>query len=327
MSDSLREHFFVKRLEFYILGVLALAACAGLGTPTPIGTTTLWPMPSPTALPNTAFATPIIIASPIPPTPLPTPVTYRVQEGDTLVYVAWLFQLSVEELQAANPGVDARFLTVGTLLSIPDPEGDPVATTAPPTLTPAPINITLSVPICYPTPTNNLYCFVEAHNADTTLLENISAQVVLADANGLPLMDATAYSAVNVLPVGAAAPLMAVFTAPSSSIAATGARLLTAQRVADNAALRYHPIEIVSSAGQASAEGWRVTGQLHNSTPLTLTQVWVTAVLYDAQGSVVGYRTEPLAGLASDETRAISISAVSLGHAVHHSTLLAEGRP
>lgn len=284
-------------------------------------------MPSPTALAGAVFATPVIIASPIPPTPLPTPVTYVVQEGDTLVYVAWLFQLSVEELQAANPDVDARFLTIGTVLSIPDPEGDPVATTAPPTLTPEPIHLALSAPACYPTPTDVLYCLVEARNADTAPLENISAQVVLADANGIPLMEATAYSAVNVLPVGAASPLMAAFTAPPPGLAATGARLLTAQRIVENAALRYHPIDIVFSTGQASAAGWHVAGQIRNSAPIALTQGWITLVLYDASGVIVGYRTETLAGLASGETRAISISAVSLGHAVNHHSLLAEGRP
>lgn len=316
----------MKRLVFSGLGLLALSACAGLVTPTPTHTTTLWPMPSLTPTVNSVLATPVIIASPTlhAPTPLPTPVTYVVQEGDTLVYVAWLFQLSVEELQAANPGVDARFLTIGTVLAIPDPEGDPVATIAPPTQTPAPINLTLSAPACYSTPTHSWYCFVEAHNADTTSLENITAQVVLADANGLPLVEATAYLAVNVLPVGVSAPLVAAFAAPPANVAATGARWLTAQRVATP---RYYPVEIVSSAGQASAEGWQMTGELRNSTSLTLTQVWLTLVLYDASGALVGYRTEALAGLAPDELRAVSISAVSLGNTVQHATLLAEGRP
>src|SRR5262245_51024050 len=200
----MRKHALTLSLAL----VLILTACEGETTATSLPSVTLWPMPSPTASVGAVLATPVIIASPIPPTPLPTPVTYVVQEGDTLVYVAWLFHLSVEELQAANPGVDARFLTIGTVLSIPDPEGDPVATTAPPTLTPAPINLTLSPPACSPTPTAMIYCFVEARNADSAPLENISAQVVLADAQGIPLMEATAYSAVNVIPVGQTAPLV-----------------------------------------------------------------------------------------------------------------------
>lgn len=317
----------LKRLVWRVATLLVLTACGRATASTPLPTAVLWRMPTPIAATGTVPATPIIIASPIPPTPLPTPVTYVVQEGDTLVYVAWLFQRSVEELQTANPNVDARFLTIGTVLSIPDPEGDPVATAAPPTLTPAPINLTLSVPACYPTPTEVVYCFVEAQNADTAPLENISAQVVLADANGIPVMNATAYSALNVVPAGAAAPLMVAFSTPPTSIVATGARLLTVQRVPDGAALRYHPIEIVASTGQATAEGWRVVGQIRNSTPSALTHAWLTLVLYDAEGAIVGYRTETLAWLAAGETRAISISAISLGDAVHHHSLLAEGQP
>src|SRR6185436_14709305 len=101
----------LKRLVLSLAGVLILTACVAQPTPTPLPIIALWPMPSPTPSVGTVPATPVIIASPVPPTPLPTPVTYVVQQGDTLVYVAWLFHLSVEALQAANPGVDARFLT------------------------------------------------------------------------------------------------------------------------------------------------------------------------------------------------------------------------
>src|SRR3990172_2975766 len=97
------------RYSILFIGLsLVLSACAGqrqTDSPTP----TLLPLPSATPIPEVATpaATPVIIASP---TFTPTPVTYVVQKGDTLIGIAVKYGVSVEALQAANNGVQPQLL-------------------------------------------------------------------------------------------------------------------------------------------------------------------------------------------------------------------------
>lgn len=53
--------------------------------------------------------------------PVPTPRSYSVKQGDTLLAIATEFDISLEALQAANPGVDPRTLQIGQTLTIPSP--------------------------------------------------------------------------------------------------------------------------------------------------------------------------------------------------------------
>ena len=312
----------MKRLLWVLVG-LGCGACAVQSTATPTTPALLRPLPSPTVA--VTFPTPAIIATPIPPTPLPTPVTYIVEQGDTLISIAWTFGVTVEALQAANPTVDDRFLSVGTVLVIPGSSAE--ATPAPPTATPEPIALTLSAPACYPAPTGPLYCFVEAHNADTSAVGNVSAQIVLADANGLPLADARATSALQIIPPNGSAPLVAVFDPLPAGVAAQGVRLLSAQRVSDPFRAGYFPLDVSSNAGAATGGGWMATGRVRNASGVAVSAAWVTMTLYDAEGMIVGYRTEALAGLAPGDEREFTLVAVSLGGAVAQHTLAAEARP
>jgi len=81
------------------------------------------PAEEPTEAPAEPTSTPI-------PAPTATPAslgqTYTVQAGDIPVTIAEKFGITVEELLAANPGIDPRGLQVGDVLIIPAPsaEGD-----------------------------------------------------------------------------------------------------------------------------------------------------------------------------------------------------------
>jgi LysM repeat protein len=134
-----------------LLGI-AMAGCSAQPEGSPAPTAVLLALPSATPQPvepvgtgavGTEAAgpppTPVIIATP---TPTATPVTYMVQEGETLLGIAIKFGVSLEALQAANPSVEPRFLTIGTVLIIPPPEGGFLAAAthlaAPP---PAPVTL------------------------------------------------------------------------------------------------------------------------------------------------------------------------------------------
>ena len=85
---------------------------ATLVVPTPTPTATPLPVPTATAKPT---------ASPLPTvTPEPTmPRTYVVQPGDTLKDIAFLFDVSVQELMQVNGLTDPDTLQVGQVLIIP----------------------------------------------------------------------------------------------------------------------------------------------------------------------------------------------------------------
>lgn len=69
-------------------------------TPTPTGTATRTPTVTPT------------------PTPIP-PRAHQVQEGETLVSIAQLYEVTPEEIQALNPGITPELIQVGQVLLIP----------------------------------------------------------------------------------------------------------------------------------------------------------------------------------------------------------------
>lgn len=93
--------------------------------PTALPTTTLPPLPIPS--PSLAPATPTATRGAASPTPsLPSPTAspavqqYTVQEGDTFFNIARQFNLSPDELAAANPTVDPDLLAIGDVLIIPE---------------------------------------------------------------------------------------------------------------------------------------------------------------------------------------------------------------
>ncbi len=310
-----------RRLSFIGL-CLAFGACAGPGRTAP-PRPALLPLPSATPTPalTTPLATPVIIASP---TFTPTPVTYVVQQGDTLIGIAVQYGVSVEALQAANNHVQPEFLSIGAALIIPGPAGVPVASAG---VAPTPVPIPLSAPACYPTPTGALYCFVEAQNPLAVALENVSARITLAGADGLPLASVVAYAALNVIPPGGAAPLAALFPSAPSGVAATGVELLAASPV-DPSAAGHVLLEIPAHRGAALGAGWVVTGQVCNPSATPAASAWLVLTLYDPSGAIVGYRKIELAGgLAAGAAQEFSISAASVGGAIDHYRIAAEGRP
>lgn len=93
-------------------------------------------VPTPTPLPTLDVIAQVASAIPtITPTtpPSPTPVTYTVRVGDTLLDIANEFGLTMEALMAANGLNDANTLSAGQVLVIPIVEGGAEATPRPAT--------------------------------------------------------------------------------------------------------------------------------------------------------------------------------------------------
>jgi LysM repeat protein len=123
---------------------LALAACGG-GAKSNSGDGAS----APTATLPATLSTPVILANGVAQTS--GGATYTIKSGDTLAGIAARFSISLDDLRAANPGIDAGRLTVGTTVRLPGGTNTtpaPQPTAAGPTDTPEP------APTDTPGPTN-----------------------------------------------------------------------------------------------------------------------------------------------------------------------------
>jgi LysM repeat protein len=258
-------------------------------------------------------------------TPAPTPVTHIVQKGETLLGIALTYGISIADLQAANPNVQPQFLSIGAVLLIPNPSGTPVVGDVTlPTVTPFPV--VLGDPACYPLPTGSTQCLADARNPNGMAVSNIAARITLADANGLPLADAIAYSPLDLIPPGGSAPLAVLFTPGPRGVAATSVTLLSASLAPSASATII--LDLPQHTGTLLDGQWIVTGQVHSSSATSVSSAWLVVSLYDSADHLVGYRKQAIeGGLAAGATQNFSITAPSLTGGVDHYRLAAEGRP
>jgi LysM repeat protein len=166
----------VGKITFILLLGFILAGCSqDTVTPTPEATSTGMITPYLTVTPShTSPPADPIATFPVTPVPSPTPFLHTIAEKETMLGIAYQYGVPLEDLQAANPGVDPHFLSVGKTLIIPL-SGEIQA--AMPTLTPVPVK--LGKPSCYRTGDGGISCFVEITNSLEEDVENLSAWVEL----------------------------------------------------------------------------------------------------------------------------------------------------
>jgi hypothetical protein len=264
--------------------------------------------------------------------PSPTTFNYVVVQGDTLIGIATRYSVALEALLAANPGIQAVSLPVGTSLIIP--AGNQIKVD--PTPTPAPLQ--LQHARCWPESDGGLWCFALLRNEYAETLENISAQFTLLDANGQGFYSQTAFSLLNTLPPGAAMPL-AIHFPPNSpadvspSRAGTGTtprvQVLTAIRLLPGDA-RYLPVMPGNTLVSVDASGRtaQVSGQVILIGAGTASILWVLATAYDSTGNVVGVRRwESTSPLTVDAPVSFDFLLSSVGPGITRVEFLAEARP
>lgn len=132
------------------------------------------PYPLKTGTPSPTLS-PVITSTAEPRLPSPTPLYHSIQAGDTLIGIALRYDVPLDSLLAANPGIDSTQLSIGTEIIIPSRENGSAAGIS----TPTPIPVELSPPVCYSTRSLEYWCFLQAVNPGSTPLENISALVNL----------------------------------------------------------------------------------------------------------------------------------------------------
>ncbi len=310
-------------------------------TETPVGSSptldgTLRPYPSETATPS-PLPTDYVSPTPSPTMTLsPTPIYYEVVLGDDMYSIAFRFNLSPEAIMTANPTVNPRAMTVGTLLLIPitpvpeAPEGTIPTSTPDLSPTPTPRYENLRAPDCYPDALGGLWCFVLVENQEDGALENISGLITLNPEGQAEPRQEVAIMPLNLLPSGESLPLVAYFQPPLPEAYTVSAQVDFLLPVMPDDS-RYLPVNITEQQVDLGEEGLlaMVTGTLSLPEGVSPAQyVWLSATALDARGHVVAVRRWSLQdGMQPGEVIRFEIDLYSLGSGIDRVDLLAEAQP
>lgn len=301
-----------RRVARLLAVSLALAGCAVSSGQTPTAPPTVsLPTPRPTLTPRpTPTNAPPTVISPREARPTPTPTTYKVAEGDTLIPIANKFGISVEDLIAANNNLDATRLQIGQVLVIPS---GPRPTSQPgqllPSPTPSPYTIRgLNV---YRTAAGSLECLGEIFNPGPSALTTVQLQITLLDKNNTSLLQSAFYVALEVVPPNTASPFRVLFTDPPPTFEKFEVKALRGEQVDPKA--RFTQMTVLRKAGKADGAVYRVSGEVQNTDTVPATRARVVVTTYDANRQVIGYRFQPLgdAPIAPRATMSFELSLLS----------------
>jgi LysM repeat protein len=280
-------------------------------TPIPQGT----PIRDSSATPSLALST-------------PTPLTYTVVAGDTLMQIAQKFGVSLDDLMAANPDVSATSLMIGAVLTIPT---SPILT---PVTGPTPVNLPFTRLDCWPTADGGKWCFAAITNITGDTLENLIAQISLVNSSGTIAASQTSMSMLDILPPGKSTALATFFPAPMPLDAMPQAQLTSAIRILPTDS-RYAHLEIGNSLVNVDWSGLTATvsGQVRPAggvipPEIPARNLWIAATAYDETGRVVGVRRwESTEAVPAGGTQSFEFQISSLGPAIDRVELLLEARP
>jgi LysM repeat protein len=312
----------VRRIATLIVGLgLVLSSCSQAvvqATPTVIPTGLLTPYQTftPTSVIPTAT---IIVTIPLTPAPTPTPFLHTVTNDDTMLGLAFRYGVKLEDLKAANPGVDPNAMSVGMQLVIPI--GGEIPEVIP---TPTAIPVQIEQPCCYQAGDGGAWCIIALTNELGTSLENLSAWIGLYTPQGENITSQVVYAPMNILRSGSTIPLMAFFAPPLPDDYEARSEVISALAVSVDDT-RYLDLEVKTGVVEINQDGRQaaITGDVMVPGDVaTPSQVWVLAVAYDANGNIIGARKWKSEG----ETH-FDITVYSLGGMINHVEVLTEVRP
>lgn len=299
-----------------LLGILLLAAC--IPSVAPDTSVSLRPYLTATSEPTNTPDVLVIIETPV---PTSTQQIYIVQQGDVFSKIAEKFNVSQDDLRAANPDVNPNTLSIGETLIIPDPSAVIAAASTP---TPLPAPVTQAV--CHPTADSGLWCFAIIQNDTDTILENISARINLLDESGNTIASQTAFPPLDLIAPESSLPVYVYFPNITLNVKPQ-VQLLSA--MLGNASL-YLPAILYNTTARIDSDGStaQLGGEIHLlPESAAATQVWVAAVAYDKNGIVVGLKRWEGGAIQPGETIRFEFEVASLGGVIEAVEFFVQARP
>lgn len=290
-----------------------LAACTSVEEEhSPLPTVTLRSISSYTpTLKPVSLLTPI--GTQVPAGPTPTPFVHIIQQGETLLEIAFRYGVQFDNIVLANPQIDPNLLRIGEEIGIPGPDGEPIDILLP---TPTPIPVHLKTIGCYENPSLAFVCMVSITNTEEFMVAGVSAHITLQDREGQVLDNQIVYAPIIQIPAGLEIPLIAIFDRRPLGFSNFQVDLLSAVQVADLMdelpMIEVLETRTVYKADKRLAE---VSGKLsvtsHEGDEIL---VRVVGVALDAQGELVGMNAwEERVKSAMNEEIEYRISIFSLG--------------
>jgi LysM repeat protein len=275
--------------------MLATAVLPGCGRPTDTPTPTPEPLgvslPTPTAratrLPGERTPPPTFT-----PAPSPTPVIHIVAPGETLFDIASRYNISLDALQAANGVLTPETLQIGQRLIIPiGPSGLQPAPGGSGILlpTPTPLPVDVQGAALYFTPAGSIWVLGEVANPGGASLENTQVRAALLDQAGAEVAVGTAFTALDVIPIGGKSPFGVLFQSPPSDAVSFTVTAIRAEASAEPGG-RYMPIGVASQQSALDGFQFTVTGSIVHQGNFNATAVSIVLTTYDAEGRVTAYR-------------------------------------
>jgi LysM repeat protein len=312
---------------FIIIFGIFLAACNSNEAVDQIGTEfpSLVQYETPTPPRELDDPTPVIEPT-IPPTATPTPFLYTVEARDTMYVIAYRYNLTLDQLIAANPDIDPRFLSIGMQLEIPFAESGSGIDVP----TPIAVEFESKDPKCYLSLIKDVWCFWLIENNTDAAYENISARFRLYDQDGVEIATELGMIPTNRLNAGEKMPVIAYFPPeiPEWSLVQVQIESLL---MAPEGTERYLPVELVSSQvemgeGDLYAE---VLGAVKlGDTDRSASIVWAAVTAYDDRGDVVGSRRWESEGpLEPGGEMELAITIYSISRPIDHVEIILEARP
>jgi len=255
----------------------------------------------------------------------PTPITYTVVKGDTMLGIAMRFGVTLEELMAANPQVNPRIISIDTILVIPLGESSPAFPA-----TPTPLPITIDEPDCFSTASGGAWCFLLVKNTQNEPVENVAARILLISSQSEVLVEGVAIPPLNLVPPEKAIPLIYYFAPPLPETYTPIAELLSALPVTGGEE-RYLSARLKIESEAIEPNGFQATVKGEVSLPKKsqpANQTWIAVVAYGTNGKVVGVRKwEANSALEAGEDLPFEITIYSLGPPIEGVEVLVEARP
>ena len=249
-------------------------------TSTPV-TPTIAPSSTPTI---TLSPTPRLTSTPLP-SPTSTPRVHTIKSGETLLGIAWFYNVSLDELKSMNPDVNPNIMIVGSDLLIP------VATLPPSNLTPepTPVQLPLEGLNCLPDAEQGVWCFVWVNNITNESFENVTVSFNLADLQATQVLSRQATAPLNLLLTGETKPVAIYFPGPVPQPFQKSAQFVSAVPY-DPESGRYLVVDVDVTSEESLLDGQLLTIHGEFSIDQPASSVTIVAGALDQQGNIIGLR-------------------------------------